>query len=218
MKLTVTTFLTLDGVMRGPGGREEDTSCGFDLGGWVVPFADADFGAIVTEQFSGAGAFLFGRATYEMMAAHWPQVTDPDDDVAAKLNKLPKYIVSTSLTSADWTDSTVIGGSEEDVVAAIRALKAAEGGELQVHGSHGLVQTLMAHRLVDEYRLWFFPIVLGRGKRLFGDGTVPTGFERVDTRLTGSGVTVQTLRPTGAPQHGTIVVEDGAGVVLHEPS
>jgi dihydrofolate reductase len=203
MKLTVTTFLTLDGVMQGPGGAEEDRSGGFDQGGWVPPFVDQDFGEIVDAWFARADEFLLGRTTYELMFPYWSQVTDPAEAGATgqKLNTLPKHVVSRTLRSPQWANSSVLDG---DVVAAVTALKDKPGGELQVHGSAQLVQTLNQHNLVDEYRLLVFPVVLGTGKRLFGDGTVPTAFRTVENRTTSTGVVALTLRPTGAPPRGEV--------------
>jgi len=207
VKLTLTTFLTLDGVMQAPGGPQEDPSGDFPDGGWLVPFADQRMGEIVAEQFSDVDAFLLGRGTYQIFAGFWPQVTDPGDVVAAALNRCPKYVVSTTLRTADWTGTTIIGA---DVVTRIRQLKEQPGGELQVHGSRGLAQTLIRHRLIDEYRLWVFPVVLGRGKRLFGEGTVPTALERVDTRFTTTGVAVHTYHPVERPRHGAFAVSEGS--------
>jgi dihydrofolate reductase len=200
-KLTVTTFVSLDGVMQGPGDHEEDTSGGFELGGWLVPYADEDFGGIVVDWFAGAEGFLLGRKTYEIMGSFWPTQDDP---VASKLNNLPKYVVSESLTTAEWANSTII---KENVVEEIAKLKTELGGELQVHGSSGLIQTLVAHDLVDEYRLFVFPVVLGRGKRLFEAGSVPTALRLVDSKTTGAGVTAQTYQRAGEMQFGTVIGE-----------
>jgi dihydrofolate reductase len=201
MELIVTTFVTMDGVMQGPGGAEEDPSNGFDQGGWLVPFVDEDFGEIMDAWFARADEILLGRTTYELMFPYWSQVTDPDEAVAQKLNNRPKHIVSRTLRSPEWANSSVIDG---DVVEAVKALKDRPGGELQVHGSAQLVQTLNQHNLVDEYRLLVFPVVLGTGKRLFGDGTVPTAFKTVENRTTSTGVVALTLRPTGTPPKGEV--------------
>jgi dihydrofolate reductase len=201
MELIVTTFVTMDGVMQGPGGADEDRSNGFDQGGWVVPFVDRDFGEIVDGWFARADEILLGRTTYELMFPYWSQVTDPDEVVARQLNNLPKHVVSRTLRSPEWANSSVVDG---DVVEAVKALKGKPGGELQVHGSARLVQTLQQHNLVDEYRLLVFPVVLGTGKRLFGDGTVPTAFETVGNRTTSTGAVALTLRPTGTPPKGEV--------------
>jgi len=184
----------------------------FQDGGWLVPFMDERAGEIVAEQFASADAFLLGRGTYEIFAGCRPHVTDPDDVVAAALNHRPKHVVSTTLRTPDWAGTTVIG---DDVVDRIRQLKAQAGRDLQVHGSHGLAQTLIRHRLVDEYRIWVFPVVLGHGKRLFGDGTVPTTFVQADTRATTTGVLVHTYRPAGLPGHGAFDVSSQGSQTSH---
>ena len=201
MDLIVQTFVTFDGVMQGPGGADEDRSNGFDQGGWLPPFVDDDFGEIVDAWMRRADEFLLGRTTYELMYPYWSQVTDPDEVVAQKLNNLPKHIASRTLQAPEWKNSSVLDG---DVVEAVTALKERPGGELQVHGSAGLLQTLNRHQLVDEYRLLVFPVVLGSGKRLFGDGTAPTAFKTVQNRTTSTGVVALTLRPTGAPPKGEV--------------
>lgn len=201
MELTVTTFVTMDGVMQGPGGAQEDPSNGFDQGGWLPPWVDQDFGEIMDGWFSHADEFLLGRRTYELMHPAWSAVADSGDAVAEKLNNLPKHIASRTLRSAEWRNSSVIQG---DVVEAVKALKRKPGRELQVHGSAGLVQTLHQHRLVDEYRVLVFPVVLGTGKRLFGDGAVPTAFKTVANRTTSTGAVALTLRPTGDAPKGEI--------------
>lgn len=209
MKLTVHTFVTLDGVMQGPGGADEDTSNGFDRGGWVVPHIDEDFGRIVDGWFAQVDEFLLGRTTYDMMQAFWSQITDPADRVAAALNTLPKHVVSTTLTDPTWQNTTVIS---TDVVGAVSALKDKPGRELQVHGSWQLVRTLHDAGLVDEYRLMVFPVVLGSGKRLFAEGAATSGFTLVDSDVTSAGVIYQVLRPAEF-RTGGITIEDGKEVI-----
>jgi dihydrofolate reductase len=196
--------------MQAPGGPQEDTSGGFEHGGWLVPFDDEVMGETMDAWFDTADAFLLGRGTYEIFASHWPRVTDPNDTVAQRLNNLPKYVVSRTLKSPEWQHTTVIDG---DVVEAVKELKKKPGGELQVGGSPQLLQTLIENDLVDEYRLVIFPVVLGTGKKLFGDGTIPTKFETVECRTTSTGAIVLRLLPKGAPEQGdfTFEVEDGVG-------
>ncbi|XVQ08044.1 dihydrofolate reductase family protein [Spirillospora sp. CA-255316] len=201
-KLTVTGFVSMDGVMQAPGGPEEDTSGGFRLGGWLVPHFDEDLGAFMDEVFQRAGAFLLGRGTYDIFVQHWPHITDPGDPVAAKLNALPKYVPSRTRDSLEWKGTTVLKG---DAVKAIRDLKEAPlDGEIQVHGSHGLIQTLLAENLVDEINLIVFPVVLGSGKRLFGPGVAPGGYTRTGGRITPAGVTIGTYRRVGEVQQGAV--------------
>jgi dihydrofolate reductase len=211
MKLTVTTFATLDGVMQGPGGLDEDRSSGFSLGGWLAPFADEDFGRLITDIFRRADEILLGRRTYDMMYRFWSQIDEPDDPVANGLNTLPKHVATSRPETLEWKNSHPIVG---DVVEAVRGLKARPGRELQVHGSHGLVQTLLSAGLVDEFNVWTFPIVLGTGKRLFGEGTVPTTMRLGSTDVTAAGIVVATYEPIGAPVLQTIGIEDGKEVIL----
>lgn len=195
MRLTVTTFLTLDGVMQGPGGPDEDRSGGFEHGGWVAPHFSDDTGAIVVDLFAHADAFLLGRTTYDLFAAYWPKVTDEHDPVAGALNKLPKYVVTSRPLDSAWEPTTVLAG---DVATEVARLKQQPGDEIQVHGSGRLAQSLLAHGLVDEYRLWFFPVVVGgQGNRLFDGVTPPTAMRLVGTRTTSSGVVVCSYRPDG---------------------
>ena len=210
MKLTVNTFVTLDGVMQGPGGPDEDRTGGFDQGGWLMPLADDDFGRIVSGWFENADALLLGRTTYGLFAGFWPNVTDPDDPVAAALNSLPKHVVSTTLADPAWGNTTVIGG---DVAAAVTALKQQPGRELQVHGSCGLVHTLHDTGLVDEYRLIVAPVVVGSGKRLFAGGAAPTSFELVASERTASGCLYAVLRRSGNVRVAEATIEGGREVV-----
>jgi dihydrofolate reductase len=207
MKLTTTTFVSLDGVAQGPGGPDEDRRDGFALGGWVIPFVDEEFGARISEVFGHGDAFLFGRKTYELMSAFWPNVTDPNDAVAARFNSRPKHVVSQTLAQADWAGTSIVRG---DLRAAVEELKAQPGDELQVHGSCRLVRSLHDLGVVDEYRLFTFPVVLGGGLRLFSEGASPTGFELVDQARSTSGITFSTLRPTGPVGRGTVGLEGGA--------
>lgn len=204
MRLTVTTFLSLDRVMQAPGGPGEDDSGGFDQGGWLVPYADEDMGKIVAGWFEAADAFLLGRKTYEILAAYWPRVTDDNDPVATRLNRLPKYVASRSLEKADWNNSMVIS----DVATEVASLKAQPGRKLQVHGSGQLAQALLDHGSVDEYRLFVYPVVLGHGKRLFVEGSVPSAMRWVDTKTTSTGVVASIYQPTGKPQYGSFALED----------
>lgn len=210
MKLTVTTFTTLDGVMQGAGGPDEDRSNGFDLGGWLVPFVDEDFGRLITDIFSRADEILLGRTTYEDMYAFWSQVTDQEDVVAVALNTLPKHVATNRGDELEWENSRAISG---DVVAAVRELKSSPGRELQVHGSHGLVQTLLRAGLVDEFNVWTFPVVLGEGKRLFGDGAVPTTLAMTSSEVTSAGVIVARYETAGPVLQQTVAIEDGEVVV-----
>jgi dihydrofolate reductase len=194
MKLTVHTFLTVDGVMQGPGGVEEDPSGGFGRGGWLVPYADQDMGRIVDGWFARAGAILLGRTTFVMMRDFWKQITDPDNAAATGLNGLPKYLVSNTVTEPDWNDTTVLSGN--DVPAEIARLKERPGDELQVHGSCQLARTLHEAGLVDEYRLLTFPVAVGPGKRLFTAEAPATGFRLLESATTSTGATYAVLAPT----------------------
>jgi dihydrofolate reductase len=210
MRLTVTTFLTLDGVMQSNGKPEPELNDGFEQGGWQVPYIDEDMGRLQAGWFAAADAFLLGRTTYELFAEHWSQVTNPNDMFAARLNGLPKYVVSTTLGKVEWNNSILLKGDPADEVAK---LKRQPGNELQVHGSGTLIRTLMAHDLIDEYRLYFHPVILGNGKRLFTDGTVPTALKLVDTMTTSSGAVVHVYEPAGKPGYGSVALErDGDAV------
>jgi len=201
MRLTLTEFVTLDGVYQGPGGPTEDESGGFRHGGWLVPFFDEELGQFMGRVFDDVDAFVLGRRTYEIFAGSWPKVVDPDDPVASRLNSLPKYVASRTLDRADWHNSTVLRG---DVVTEVAALKDQPGRELQMHGSGALAQTLFDAGLIDVVRLIVFPVVLGSGKRLFAEGRTPSSFRLTGIMSTPTGVTVQTLELAGPPEYGTV--------------
>jgi len=200
MKLTLTQFLTLDGVIQAPGGQAEDPSDGFGHGGWLYPYADG-FDATIPDAFAEADGFLLGRRTYEIFAGFWPKQTDPEDPIAGPLNRLPKYVASRTLQSVGWDGSELLRG---DAVEAVRELKARPGRELQVHGSAGFAQTLIEHGLIDLYRLLVFPVTLGTGRRLFAEGTRPAALKLVSSRATANGVTINLYEPAGEPRYGTI--------------
>ncbi|XUM03354.1 dihydrofolate reductase family protein [Streptomyces venezuelae ATCC 10712] len=198
--LSLTQFLTLDGVIQAPGGPDEDTGGGFEHGGWSVPFGDEDFGRRITEIFERPTAFLLGRRTYDIFAGYWPKRTDPTDPVASKLNGLPKYVATTTLDSADWAGTTLLKG---DVAHEVAALKERLDGEIQMHGSAGLARTLLDHDLIDTLHLHVFPVVLGTGRRLFTDGVRPTAFRLTDARTSSTGVALHTYERTGRPAYGS---------------
>lgn len=198
-ELTMTTFVSLDGVMQAPGGPGEDDSGGFPHGGWVFPLVDDGFGKTIDEIFSKADAFLLGRTTYDIFAGYWPKVTDPDNPVASKLNALPKFVASRTRTEFAWPGSTLV----RDVVNEVGGIKQRFEREVQVHGSCGLAQTLIENDLVDEYRIFVCPVLLGTGKRLFGAGTVPRTLKLVRSATTGTGVTISFYRRAGALKTGS---------------
>jgi dihydrofolate reductase len=204
MRLTMTMFVTLDGVYQAPGGPEEDRSEGFEHGGWSFPYVDDDFMQTMTGIFAEVDAFLLGRRTYEIFAAYWPKVTDPDDPIAGRLNNLPKYVASRTLDDVSWEGSTLLKG---DLATEVAELKRQPGRELQVHGSGNLAQTLMQHGLFDEYRLLTHPVVLGKGKRLFADGAKPTALNFVDHKRTSTGVSIDVYTPAGEPTYGAFELE-----------
>ncbi len=203
MQLTVTTFLSVDGVYQGPGGPDEDRSGGFDRGGWLVPHFDEATGQFMDSIFQRVDAFLFGRRTYDIFAASWPNATDPEGTVANRLNTLPKYVASTTLKDPEWANTSVLEG---DLVSAVRKLKGRDGRELQVHGSGALVRFLLENDLVDRLNLLVFPVIVGTGRRLFPDSGIATGLALDESRTTGSGVTISVYRPTGRPEFGEVEV------------
>ena len=203
MQLTVTTFLSVDGVYLGPGGPDEDRSEGFDRGGWIVPHFDDATGAFIDGIFREVDAFLLGRRTYDIFAAYWPNVTDPDEIVANRLNTLPKYLASMTLKDPAWAGTTVLEG---DLAAAVRELKALPGRELQVHGSGRLVRFLLENDLVDRLNLLVFPVIVGAGRRLFPEHGLATGLALTESRTTPNGVTISAYRTAGRPTFGSFEV------------
>jgi dihydrofolate reductase len=198
--LIVNTFMSLDGVMQAPGGPDEDPTGGFRYGGWAVNYFDDDMMERMAE--SAPYELLLGRGTYEIFAAHWPYDEGP---IADHLNGTRKHVASKTLERVDWNNSTLITGEVAEYVAE---LKSQDGPEIQVHGSPGLIQTLLEHDLVDQYRIWIFPVVLGSGKRLFGGGTIPVGLRLADSRVSESGVTVNVYERAGAIEPGSFEFEE----------
>ena len=190
-RVVVVEYVSVDGVIQAPGHPGEDPEGGFDHGGWTGPFM-SDHRRYLSEEFQAAGAFLLGRLTYEFFAAYWPTVTDEEDDIARALNGLPKYVASTTLNDAEWDGTEVI---KSDVAKEVAKLKEQPGRDILVVGSSGLTQTLMHHDLVDEYRLWLHPVVLGSGKRLFREGAPATTLRLVDSKTTGSSLVILTYEP-----------------------
>jgi dihydrofolate reductase len=192
--------MSLDGVMQAPGGPDEDPTGGFELGGWAVNYFDDTMMSRMEE--SAPYELLLGRGTYEIFAAHWPYDEGP---IADHLNSTRKHVASTTLDHVDWNNSTLIDG---DVADYVKALKAEDGPEIQVHGSPGLLQTLLEHDLIDEYRLWIFPVVLGQGKPVFGDGAIPAGLKLAGSDVTATGVTVNVYHRAGAIDPGSFEFDE----------
>jgi dihydrofolate reductase len=201
-KLIVSTFLTLDGVMQAPGGPEEDDSGGFAHGGWSVNYWDEQMGQVMGEAMSAPFDLVLGRKTYDIFAAYWPRAADSPS--AKPLNDATKYVASRGRPALEWSKSILIEG---DAAAGIASVKKGDGPELQVHGSANLIQTLLRHNLVDVYRLWVFPLVIGSGKRLFADGTIPAGLKLVDSKVSSTGVVIGTYEPAGEIVTGSFALE-----------
>ena len=195
-KIIVLTFLSLDGIMQGPGGPAEDTSGNFVNGGWTVPYFDDFLGKLMGEQMSKPFDLLLGRKTFEIFASYWPDHREEGPEI----NRATKYVVSNTLKQHPWEKSVFIAG---DAVHEIKSLKEQEGPDLQVHGSSNLIQTLLKNDLVDEFWLKIFPVTIGTGKRLFADGTIPAGYTLVDSKTSPSGVIVATLRRAGELKTGS---------------
>jgi dihydrofolate reductase len=199
-KVIVNTFMSLDGVMQAPGGPDEDPTGGFTHGGWAANYFDDE----MMEQMAESAPYelLLGRGTYEIFAAHWPYDEGP---IADQLNGTRKHVASTTLEQVEWNNSTLIRG---DVAEYVAALKDEDGPEVQVHGSPGLIQTLLEHDLIDEFRMWIFPVVIGTGKRFFGDGTAPGALKLVDSKASKSGVTINTYERAGEIDTGSFEFDE----------
>jgi dihydrofolate reductase len=197
-KLVVNTFTSLDGVMQSPGMPEEDREGGFDQGGWQVPYFDEESGQVITEAIAAFDALLLGRKTYEIFAGYWPYAL-ADDPIAVRLNEAPKYVASRTIDGVGWNNSTLLKGDIADEVPRLKE----RYDQIHTSGSGNLVQSLMQEGLVDQYNLWIYPVLLGSGKRLFGDGTVPTALQLVASRTFGNGAVFLSYEPTGRPEHGT---------------
>jgi dihydrofolate reductase len=204
MKLTTITHVSVDGVMQGLGGPDEDRRGGFERGGWAIPLFDNEAATFLDQVFERADAFLFGRRTYEIFAGSWGTgswgANQGNNPISVALNTRPKYVASTTLTDPQWADTTVLSG---DVAVAIGELKAKPAAELQVHGSGSLVRWVLENELVDEVTLLTYPVVISQGTRLFPDTGPDTALNLVESRSTPSGVTIQVYRPTGRPQYAT---------------
>jgi dihydrofolate reductase len=200
-QLIVNTFLTVDGVMQAPGGPEEDPSGGFEHGGWSFGYWDEQMQTVMGESMSKPFDLVLGRKTYEIFAAHWPHSDDPGAEI---LNNATKHVASTTRTELEWQNSKLIEGEVPDGVGA---LKQQDGPELQVHGSANLIQTLLEHGLIDEFRLWIFPLVLGKGKRLFDGGTLPAGLELASSQVSSTGVIMATYRSGAEIKYGSFAAE-----------
>ena len=201
-ELVVQTFLTLDGVMQAPGGPGEDDSGGFAHGGWSVNYWDQAMGEAMDQAMGTPFDLVLGRRTYDIFAAHWPHASE--DDGAKPLNDAIKHVASRGRPTLGWANSVLL---DEPVADAVAALKADYGPELQVHGSGDLVQTLLRHGLVDRFRLWVFPLVIGSGKRLFAGGTIPSGLRLVDHAISTTGVVMATYEPAGDFETGSFALE-----------
>jgi dihydrofolate reductase len=204
MKLTTITHVTVDGVMQGLGGADEDRRGGFERGGWALPLFVDEGATFLDEAFQRADAFLFGRRTYEIFARSWGTgscgANQGDNPISVALNTRPKYVASTTLTDPEWADTTVLSG---DVAAAVGELKAKPGGELQVHGSGDLIRWLFDNQLVDEIILLTYPVVIGQGTRMFPDAGPDAALDLVDSRAFPNGIMIQVYQPTGRPQYAT---------------
>jgi dihydrofolate reductase len=208
-RIVVNTFVSLDGIMQAPGGPQEDTSGDFKYGGWTVNYWDEVMTKVMGDASQTPYDLLLGRKTYEIFAAHWPY--QEDDAIADKFNKATKYVATKTLTAPTWQNTVLLN---RDFLEQIKKIKGEDGIELQVHGSGNLLQTLFNHRLVDEMRVWIFPAVLGKGKRLFEEGAVPSNLKLVDSKVSSSGVIITTYVPNGEISTGSFAMENPTSLEL----
>ncbi len=201
-KLIVNAFITLDGVMQAPGGPPEDTSGGFAFGGWSVNYWDDIMGQTMDEYMATPSELLLGRKTYEIFAAHWPY--SKEEPAASVLNSSKKYVASKTMITPEWNNTALLKG---DIVQEIKKLKTQDGPELSVQGSSNFIQTLLENNLVDEFRIWTFPVIIGRGKRLFGHGTLPSNLKLIDCKTSSTGVILARYEPAGELKTGTFELE-----------
>ncbi len=199
-RILINEFMTLDGVMQGPGGPDEDRTGNFKYGGWIANYWDNKMEKELEGLMSRELEFLLGRKTYEIFAAHWPYVED--DPIAEKLNKAKKYVASTTLDSVDWQNSQLLKG---DVVKELIKLKLQDGPDILVYGSGNLVQTLLKNNLVDEMQLFIFPMIMGKGKRLFKEGIIPSALKLVDQKVSATGAFIATYQPAGEINLGSVI-------------
>ena len=210
-RIVVATFISLDGVMQAPGGPAEDPTGGFSFGGWTAPHFDAALGGAMGEIFGRPFDLLLGRKTYDIFAGHWPFVSDPNDPIAPMFNRITKYVASRTRKSLDWQNSQLLG---DDTVGALKKLKSEDGPDLLVQGSSGLLQTLWQNSLVDEFSVLTFPLVLGKGKRLFADGASPTGLKLIKAQTFPTGVIVANYRPDGPVRIGDFQLAEPSAAEL----
>jgi dihydrofolate reductase len=208
--LVVSNFLSVDGVMQGPGGPEEDRSGGFDHGGWTVNYWDDEMRALLFGWNQAAESMVLGRKTYEIFAAHWPYAPK-DDPIAPKLNAMPKYVASRTLKKLEWNNSTLL---EEPVAQNLARLKGDGNGMMLMFGSGGLIRNLLPHELIDELRLWIFPLLLGKGKRMFPDDASPAGLKLTEAKSFGTGVVLQRYHRAGKPSYGSFLNPNPPAVEL----
>jgi len=210
-RIIFATFISLDGIMQAPGGPQEDPTGGFTFGGWTAPHFDAELGGAMGEIFGRPFDLLLGRKTYDIFAAHWPFVADPNDPIAGTFNRITKYVASRAKPKLAWQNSRLLG---DDVVAALGKLKSEDGPDLLVQGSSDFLQTLWKSGLVDEFSVLIFPLVLGKGKRLFADGAMPSGLALVKSRSYPSGVIVANYVPDGAVKTGSFQLAEPSAAEL----